>query len=420
MKSDNVTRLEQKTMGQQLAPLTTRDILTDDALFNRIHKLAELMASGTITTARHLRGNVADCFAITMQATRWGMDPFVVSDKTFVIEGTGKIGYESQLVNAVAQTMSPIVDRFHYDYFGDWDKVTGKYEQKTSQKGHKYHVPAWSKQDEEGVGVVISATLRGEAEPRTLRLLLAQAAVRNSVQWAYDPQQQLGYLAVKKWVRRVCPDALMGVYTPDEVEPASEVYMGAATTAVDDGGEPDKVLEGELMPKTTDAPRSKSDETLAAIRQGKAEKEAQAKKAEAADNLPGAAALIRLFDTAESLEDCEAIKGRAGHLSGSSRTRVIAAYRKCRDKFKAAAEAAEATSNDLSDFDDDGEEEGMTLSIIADKFHDAKDQKQLEKLRSLIEKHLTNAKEIELAQEEFEAAGRALDDKAAAAAASEG
>lgn len=39
---------------------------------------------------------------------------------------------------------------------------------------------------------------------------------------ADDPRQQLAYLAVKRWSRLYCPDVILGVYTPDELEERQE------------------------------------------------------------------------------------------------------------------------------------------------------------------------------------------------------
>ena len=85
------------------------------------------------------------------------------------------------------------------------------------KKEYQYRVPDYDLKEEEGLGVRIWATLRGESEPRVLSLLLVQASVRNSPLWATDPKQQLAYLAVKRWTRLYSPDVILGVYTPDEL-----------------------------------------------------------------------------------------------------------------------------------------------------------------------------------------------------------
>ena len=197
-------------------------LLMDMQSMDRLERLAELMASGRTTMPDHIRTK-GDCFAIALQSMQWGMNPFAVAQKTHVV--SGKLGYEGQLVAAVINTSKVVIDRFHFDWYGPWEKVIGKFVIKKGDKG-EYRVPGWAMADEEGCGIRVWATLRGEAVPRTLDLLLAQARVRNSTLWADDPKQQLAYLAQKKWARLYAPDVILGVYTPDELSEPDEKFMG--------------------------------------------------------------------------------------------------------------------------------------------------------------------------------------------------
>jgi hypothetical protein len=70
-----------------------------------------------------------------MQAARWGMDPFAVAQKTSSWV-TGVLGYEAQLVNAVINTMAPTKDRIHFEWFGAWENIVGRFIKKTSGKGN--------------------------------------------------------------------------------------------------------------------------------------------------------------------------------------------------------------------------------------------------------------------------------------------
>jgi hypothetical protein len=194
---------------------TTELMMNHDAMTN-LYRLAETMAGGKATVPNHLQGNVADCMAVVMQAAIWGMNPFAVAQKTHVVSGT--LGYEAQLVNAVVKHSGAVQGAFHYEFFGPWERVIGKFQTKTSSKGNQYQAPAWTQQDEDGLGVIVRNTLTGESEPRELTLLLAQAQVRNSTLWASDPKQQLAYLSVKRWARLYCPEAILGVYSDDELD----------------------------------------------------------------------------------------------------------------------------------------------------------------------------------------------------------
>ncbi|HDL8295849.1 TPA: recombinase RecT [Yersinia enterocolitica] len=63
-----------------------------------IQNFATLMASGRSTIPSHLAGNKADCMAVAMQAVQWGMNPFVVAQKTHVVSGT--LGYPLMVSHA--------------------------------------------------------------------------------------------------------------------------------------------------------------------------------------------------------------------------------------------------------------------------------------------------------------------------------
>lgn len=178
------------------------EMIFDDRKFERMNQLAVMMASGKCAIPRHLQGNPGDCFAIIAQAAQWKMNPFVVAQKTHVVNGA--LGYEAQLINAVVTSMNVISDRFRYEYCGNWDE---------------YRKTGFSKNSEMGCGVNVGATLRGETEVRWLPmpLCMEQVKTRNSPLWATNPMQQLAYLAVKYWTRLYAPDAILGVYSVDEL-----------------------------------------------------------------------------------------------------------------------------------------------------------------------------------------------------------
>nr|WP_132455937.1 RecT family recombinase [Paraburkholderia sp. BL8N3] len=211
--------------------MTAMSMMLDTNMLDTMQRLADIMASGKVSIPQHLRGNRADCFAIVMQSFQWGMNPFAVAQKTHLTQG-GALGYEAQLISAVITTLAPIKGRPEYEFIGDWSKVLGKVAERTSDKeggkGGKYYVATYTKADEEGLGVIVRATFIGEDEPREVSVMMSQAFPRFSTQWATDPMQQLGYLAIRKWGRRYTPDVLLGVYTPEELELRGERDMGRA------------------------------------------------------------------------------------------------------------------------------------------------------------------------------------------------
>ncbi|EDQ8561751.1 TPA: recombinase RecT [Citrobacter freundii] len=156
---------------------------------NQLVRFAELMAQSKATVPQHLAGKPADCLAVTMQAAQWGMNPFAVAQKTHIVNGT--LGYEAQLVNAVVQRSGAIKGRFHYEYKGEGSSLECR----------------------------VGAVIRGEQEITWNEwLCISSVTTKNSPLWKTNPKQQFGYLQVKNWARAHTPGAILGVYTPDELQ----------------------------------------------------------------------------------------------------------------------------------------------------------------------------------------------------------
>lgn len=192
---------------------------------DRLERIAEMMFTGRATVPQHLRGSKGDCFAVVLQSMQWGMNPFAVAQKTHVSQ-SGALGYEAQLISAALSGSGALKEDPEYEFLGDWSKVLGKVEERKSEKGGKYYVATYTKQDEIGLGVICRATLKGESKPRELTVMLTQCYPRFSTQWATDPKQQICYVAVRKWGRLHKPGVLLGVYTPEELEQSGEKFMG--------------------------------------------------------------------------------------------------------------------------------------------------------------------------------------------------
>lgn len=196
--------------------------------FDRAMKVADAMASAVVSVPTHFRGKPGDCLAIVMQAAQWNMNPFAVAQKTHLSQ-SGALGYEAQLISAVIVSSGAITGQPEFTFIGDWNKILGKVEERKSDKGGKYYVATYTKADEAGLGVICRAQLRGESEPREITVMMSQCYPRFSTQWATDPQQQITYVAVRKFARRYAPGAILGVYTPDELEDQSPRDMGTIT-----------------------------------------------------------------------------------------------------------------------------------------------------------------------------------------------
>lgn len=220
---------------EQQAPAT---ISASNSIFNvqalgQLQAFAGLMAQSAVTVPAHLAGKPADCMAIVMQAMQWGMNPYAVAQKTHLVNGV--LGYEAQLVNAVIASSSAIKGRFHYRYGGEWERCTRTQEitREKNGKNGKYtvteRVRGWSDEDEVGLYVEVGAILRGESEITWGEpIYLSGVVTRNSPLWVSNPKQQIAYLAVKYWARLYCPEVILGVYSPDEVDQREEREINPA------------------------------------------------------------------------------------------------------------------------------------------------------------------------------------------------
>jgi hypothetical protein len=204
-------------------------IMLNDRLFERTKLLAKYMAAADGFTPRHLIGKLEACFAVVTRALIWKLDPFAVASSTYQTPG-GAVGYEGKLIIAILENSGKLAGGVRFEHYGDWSKVQNKFEVRKSDKGRDYAVPAWGEKEAAGLGVIVRAQMRGEAEPRELTFELAQAFPRNSTLWATDPKTQICYTAARRFASLACPGVLMGV--PFDVEDNAEPAMRDVTPAL--------------------------------------------------------------------------------------------------------------------------------------------------------------------------------------------
>lgn len=175
--------------------------LFDSHRMRALMDFADMMSKAVVTVPKHLHGKPADCLAITLQAMRWRMDPYVVGGKTHVVNGN--LGYEAQLVVAVLKNSGAVKGRPHYEYRGDGQNLECR----------AGFIPAGE-----------------DAIVWTEWLAIGGITTKNSPLWKVNPKQQFGYLQARNWARLYAPDALLGIHTDDELQIAptqpTERHMG--------------------------------------------------------------------------------------------------------------------------------------------------------------------------------------------------
>lgn len=179
----------QNTVNSAPDQASSMALMLDSKTMESALAIAEVMSKSKVTVPKHLQGQQGDCMAIVLQSMNWGMNPFAVAQKTHIVNGA--LGYEAQLVNAVVSSQGFIKGAFKYEYQGESNMLECR----------------------------VGAVIKGENKVTWGQWLrLADVKIQNSPLWKTNPRQQLGYLQCKNWTRLYCPGAILGVYTPDELE----------------------------------------------------------------------------------------------------------------------------------------------------------------------------------------------------------
>jgi hypothetical protein len=139
----------------------------------------------------HLRGSPGDCLMVVEQAMRWNMSPFAVAQCTSSVKG--KLMFEGKLVAAAIEESGAIIGLIDYQFSGEGENRR----------------------------VTVSATRKGETEPKTVEVVLKNVATNNEI-WKKQPDQQLCYSGVRVWGRRWTPGVMLGVYSDEEYETTSK------------------------------------------------------------------------------------------------------------------------------------------------------------------------------------------------------
>lgn len=248
-------------------PAMSGEVRANALMPTSIHEaiqLSEIMAKANLVP-EHLRGKSGDCLLIVMQAQRWGMDAVSVAQCTSVVHG--RLCYEGKLVAAALYAMGAVEGRLEYDIQGSGQAAS----------------------------IIVTGTPRGGSGPQTVRGTVKdwRTFTKNKegkqVENAWDkiPEDMLVYRGTRQWARRYAPEALLGVYTPDEVEPVADVRVIATVQQGDStpGGYPSDQFDRNLAGWTSAIQQGKrtADQIIAMVESKGALTDDQKKKIRAAE-----------------------------------------------------------------------------------------------------------------------------------------
>jgi len=189
----------------------------DSGEFTQMHRIAEVLADASLLP-EHLRGcwkvkasrqnnwkgewedyprevRVANAMLVVNAARLWKCDPFQLASHSYVVGG--KLDFDGQVYAAMVNHHGGLAEPMSVVY--------------------------------EGEGTTRAATISGrlshEAEARKIDITWLGAHTKDregkpTSQWTNDCDQMLFYAGCRKWVRRHCPQVMLGLVsiTPDETE----------------------------------------------------------------------------------------------------------------------------------------------------------------------------------------------------------
>lgn len=219
-------------------PLGVR-ILFDDRLYERCKQVAKLLSDAEGFVPPHLVKKGESCFQVVLRSMTWKLDPSAVMLCTYQTPG-GRIGFEGKLIQAIMENSGKLDGPVDYELIGDWSKIMGNYDIRKSDKGKDYAVPKWTRMDARsgGVGVIVSAQVKGEKSRRSLKFMLESCFPLNSTLWATRPEQQIKYTACRAFANTVAPGLLMGI--PFEVDREAGLDYGMVDVTPTDPARPQR------------------------------------------------------------------------------------------------------------------------------------------------------------------------------------
>jgi len=179
------------TAGDNLA------CLLNPAVFNHIWRVATAY-SRSMLVPTHFRGKPDDCFVACQLAMRLQVDPFMLMQRMYVVNG--KPGMEAQLAIALTNARGVFRDRIRWKFDGE---------------GMDRQCTAFA--HDRVTGELLEQTV-------TMKVAKAEGWIdKAGSKWKTMPDMMLQYRSASWLVRTACPEVLAGLYTVDELRDVIDV-----------------------------------------------------------------------------------------------------------------------------------------------------------------------------------------------------
>jgi hypothetical protein len=217
----------------QLAPRPAQNVSLVDGIFSSLEafnlgqRMATALSTGTIVP-KDYQGNVGNCMIAVEIAARLHTSPLLVMQNLYIIQG--RPAWSTQYVVAMIEATKRYRSSLHYELTG---------------KGDAMACYAWAERQDgsKDVGPTI-----------TMQMAKAEGWLgKNGSKWATMPEVMIRYRAASFFGRLYCPDALLGIYSVDEVREIAGEFVEPLPVDVE-AKEPISIPEAFDAPPAPAAP----------------------------------------------------------------------------------------------------------------------------------------------------------------------
>lgn len=192
---------------------------------------AKWLAKADFAIPEHLRGNVGACLAVAEIAANTGLSSYGVANCTYV--QNDRLCFESKLVHAMVERSGLLVGRLKVRYEGEggdlkcyvsgtlrgdkepseWPTADQAIPLKDLHPGYSLATRSGNETTKKHITYADGEALKATGLPNGAELFC-----KGSPLWSRKPQVQMFYDTCRDWARVYTPEALLGIYTPDELD----------------------------------------------------------------------------------------------------------------------------------------------------------------------------------------------------------
>ena len=206
----------------KVADFSNGSVFNSSDSFSLARQMAQAMAVSTIVPPTFQK-NEANCMVAISQAQRLGVDPFVVMNNMYMIQG--KITWKSEFIIAMINASGKFDTELQYE--------------EEEKDGKPYACTCFVYKDGRRINGIKVTMDMANAEGWTKK---------NGTKWATLPQLMLRYRAAVFFARFNAPELSSGLYTVEEGEDVTFTnHKKKSAASLNDLVDEDNIVDGEVV-----------------------------------------------------------------------------------------------------------------------------------------------------------------------------